>query len=51
MSIDDEDISIVDEVMEAEVDCSYIKKEIVDWVNHVERVYGQSFVCPIPNAR
>ena len=51
MSIDDEDISIVDEVMEVKIDCSYIKKEIVDWVNHVERAYGQSFVCPILNAR
>jgi hypothetical protein len=51
MSIDDGDISIVEEVIEVEVHCSYIKKDIVDWVNHVERVYGQSFVCPIPNAR
>jgi hypothetical protein len=51
MSIDDGDVSIIEEVIEVEVHCSYIKKEIVDWVNYVERVYGQSFVCPIPNAR
>ena len=51
MSLDDEDISIVEEVIEVEVHCSYIKKDIVDCVNHVERMYGQSFVCPIPNAR
>ena len=51
MSIDDGDVSIIEEVIEVEVHCSYIKKEIVDGVNYVERVYGQSFVCPIPNAR
>ena len=51
MSIDDGNVSIIDEVIEVEVHCSYIKKEIINWVNYVERVYGQSFVCPIPNAR
>ena len=51
MSIDDEDVSITKEVIKIEVHCSYINKEIVDWVNYVERVYSQSFVCPIPNAR
>jgi hypothetical protein len=51
MSIEGENTSIVEEVIELKVHCSYIKKEIVDWVNHVERVYGQFFVYSILNAR
>ena len=36
MSRDDGDVSIIEEVIEVEVHCNYIKKEIVDWVNYVE---------------
>jgi hypothetical protein len=36
MSLDDRDISIVEEVIAVEVHCNYIKKDIVDWVNHVD---------------
>jgi hypothetical protein len=50
MSIEGEDTSIVEEFVVVEVHCNYIKKKIIDWLKHVELVYGGSFVCPIPNA-
>lgn len=50
MSIEGENISIVEEFVVVEVHCSYIKKEIIDWLKHVEIFYNGSFVCHIPNA-
>ena len=51
MSIENEDFSDVEDFIEVEVHDYIVKKEILDWLHHVEQTYGRSFVCNIPSAR